>query len=263
MNANLMTKKIEMTKTEAKAAGKPNTAEYNTLLELMKNFPGFQIEIVKSAAKKVDRFKGLDYDYMEAYIMSHSKEIEMNKKTKALTTEQYKQIIQTMKEGFCGCRPNERVATALVLEGNLGLRISDIVKLRPREIVQDGDRYRLEIVEQKTGKRRVFTVPLVIAQYIENYCLRNGIGKNDLIFPITERAVQKQLALVCGYLGIEGVSTHSFRKWYATEIYRANGFDIALVQRLLQHSSAAVTQRYIGIEPQRIEAAIQGHAQLL
>ena len=48
MNANLMTKKIEMTKTEAKAAGKPNTAEYNTLLELMKNFPGFQIEIVKS-----------------------------------------------------------------------------------------------------------------------------------------------------------------------------------------------------------------------
>ena len=181
----------------------------------------------------------------------------MNKKTKALTTEQYKEIIQTMKEGFCGCRPNERIATALVLEGNLGLRISDIVKLRPCDIVRDGDRYRLEIVEQKTGKRRVFTVPLVIAQYVENYCLRNGIAREDLIFPITERAV------VCDYLGFEGISTHSFRKWYATEIYKANGYDIALVQRLLQHSSAAVTQRYIGIEPQRIEAAIQGHAQLL
>lgn len=58
----------------------------------------------------------------------------MNKKTKALTTEQYKEIIHTMKEGFCGCRPNERIATALVLEGNLGLRISDIVKLRPCDI---------------------------------------------------------------------------------------------------------------------------------
>ena len=87
--------------------------------------------------------------------------------------------------------------------------------------------------------------------------------REDLIFPITERAVQKQLAIVCDYLGFEGISTHSFRKWYATEIYKANGYDIALVQRLLQHSSAAVTQRYIGIEPQRIEAAIQGHAQLL
>lgn len=187
----------------------------------------------------------------------------MNKKTKALTTEQYTEIIKTMKEGSSAFRPNERIATALVLEGNLGLRISDILKLRPSDIVRDGNRYRLEITEQKTGKRRVFTVPLVIEQYIENYCLRNGIGRNDLIFPITERAVQKQLSLVCDYLGYQGISTHSFRKWYATEIYKANGYDIALVQRLLQHSSAAVTQRYIGIEPQRIEAAIQNHAQLL
>jgi integrase len=185
----------------------------------------------------------------------------MNKKTKALTEGQYKEIIQTMKEGFCGCRPNERVATALVLEGNLGLRISDIIKLRPCDIVRDGDRYRLEVVEQKTGKSRVFTVPLVIQQYIENYCLRNGIRRSDLMFPITERAVQKQLHIVCDYLGYEGISTHSFRKWYATEIYKANGFDIALVQRLLQHSSAATTQRYIGIELQRIEQAIQNHAQ--
>ena len=187
----------------------------------------------------------------------------MNKKTTALTTEQYTEIIQTMKQGFCGCRPNERIATALVLEGNLGLRISDILKLRPCDIIRDGDRYRLEVVEQKTSKSRVFTVPLVIQQYIENYCLRNGIRRSDLMFPITERAVQKQLHIVCDYLGYEGISTHSFRKWYATEIYKANGFDIALVQRLLQHSSAATTQRYIGIEPQRIEQAIQNHAQLI
>ena len=187
----------------------------------------------------------------------------MNKKTKALTTEQYKEIIQIMKEGFCGCRPNERVATALVLEGNLGLRISDIVKLRLCDIVLDGDRYRLEIVEQKTGKSRIFTVPLLIQQYIENYCLRNGLRRDERIFPLTERAIQKQLKIVCDYLGFEGISTHSFRKWYATEIYKNSGYDIALVQRLLQHSSAATTQRYIGMEPQRIEAAIQNHAQLL
>ena len=187
----------------------------------------------------------------------------MNKKTKALTTEQYKEIIQTMREGFSGCRPNDRIATALVLEGNLGLRISDIIKLRPCDIVRDGDRYRLEVVEQKTGKRRVFTVPLVIQQYIENYCLRNAVRHTDRIFPVTERAVQKQLKIVCDYLGYAGISTHSFRKWYATEIYNANGYDIALVQRLLQHSSASTTQRYIGIEPQKIETAIQNHAQLL
>jgi integrase len=187
----------------------------------------------------------------------------MNKKTIALNTEQYKEIIQTMKTGFAGCRPNERIATILVLEGNLGLRISDILKLRPCDIVRDGDRYRLEVIEQKTGKRRIFTVPLVIQQYVENYCLRHGIKPADIIFPVTERAVQKQLHIICDYLGYEGISTHSFRKWYATEIYKNSGYDIALVQRLLQHSSAATTQRYIGIEPQRIEQAIEGHSVLL
>ena len=55
----------------------------------------------------------------------------MNIKTKALTTEQYKEIITTMKNGFCGCRPNERIATAIAHEGSVGLRVSDSLRLRP------------------------------------------------------------------------------------------------------------------------------------
>ena len=119
------------------------------------------------------------------------------------------------------------------------------------------------MVEQKTGKRRIFTVPLVLYQYIENYCLRHRIGRTEIIFPITERTIQKQLHIVCDYLGYDGISTHSFRKWYATEIYKANGYDIVLVQRLLQHSCASTTQRYIGSESQKIEQAIQKHIQLI
>lgn len=187
----------------------------------------------------------------------------MNRKTVALTTEQYQAIIQALKSGFTGCRPNERIATALVVEANLGIRISDVLALRLTDIVNDGGRYRLAITEKKTGRPRIFTVPLVIYQYLENYALRNGIVPQERLFPITERAVQKQLAIVCDYLGYEGISTHSFRKWYATSIYMNNGCDISLVQHLLQHSSAATTQRYLGIEPQRVEQAIAGHALLL
>lgn len=71
MNANIINKSIEMTKTEAKAAGKFNTPEYNELMELMKNFPNFRINVVKATTKKVDRFKGLSYDYMKKYIKRH------------------------------------------------------------------------------------------------------------------------------------------------------------------------------------------------
>ena len=96
----------------------------------------------------------------------------MNKKTKALTTEQYKEIIQTMREGFSGCRPNERIATALVLEGNLGLRISDILKLRLCDIARDGDRYRLEIVEQKTGVFFPITIGRTLHSNGNDYIMR-------------------------------------------------------------------------------------------
>lgn len=186
----------------------------------------------------------------------------MNKKTVALTTEQYKEIITTMKKGFTGCRPNNRAATALMLEANLGLRVSDIVRLRLSDIVKDGERYRLSIVEQKTGKARTFTIPLALYQFIRCYCIDNAIPADAPIFPITERAVQKQLKLVCDYLGIVGIGSHSFRKYYATEIYRNSGYNIALVQQLLQHSSAAVTQQYIGIQQKEVEAAIENHLKL-
>ncbi len=46
--------------------------------------------------------------------------------------------------------------------------------------------------------------------------MRNSIGRTELMFPLTTRAVQKQLALVSDYLGYEGISTHSFRKWYSS-----------------------------------------------
>ena len=119
----------------------------------------------------------------------------MNKKTIALTEQQYIEIIKTMREGFLTSRPNERVAMSLILEANLGIRISDIIQLKLNDIVKDGDRYRLDITEQKTGKQRTFTVPTELMQYIRQYCLDNNIKSNEIIFPITERAVQKHLKL--------------------------------------------------------------------
>ena len=59
----------------------------------------------------------------------------MNRKTIALTAEQYREIISTMKQGFTGCRPNDRAATALMLEANLGLRISEVVSRVMRKLV--------------------------------------------------------------------------------------------------------------------------------
>ena len=70
MNANLFTKKIEMTKAEAKAAGKIGTAEFDELKSYMQEYPGFEIQIKAPAKRKVE-FRGLDYNYMRTYIKKH------------------------------------------------------------------------------------------------------------------------------------------------------------------------------------------------
>ena len=192
----------------------------------------------------------------------------MNKKTVALNEHQYERIIKTILTGFiCSdghiVKGNQRIATALVLEANLGIRISDILKLSLNSIIHDGNRYRLDIVEKKTKKKREFTVPLEIYSYIQNYALENNISPAARLFPISERAIQKHLKLVCDYLDYENISTHSFRKYFGTNIYEENNHDINLVRVLLQHSSVTTTQRYIGISQDQIENALQKHIKLL
>lgn len=195
-----------------------------------------------------------------------------NKKTVALTVTQYREIIYTIQHGFEGCRPNKQIATILVLEANLGIRVSDIIGVRSKgipglklnSIVKDGSRYRLDIKEIKTGKSRTFTVKDEVYDYIKKYCLENNIKPDEQIFKITQRTVQSHIQKTCKYLGYpNNISTHSFRKFFATEMYTNNNYNIILVQKLLQHSSAAVTQRYIGISPYEIENALNNHSYLM
>ena len=64
MNANLMTKKIEMSKKEAKAAGKIGTPEFEELKNYMAMYPGFEAQIKAPTKRKVE-FRGLTYEYMK------------------------------------------------------------------------------------------------------------------------------------------------------------------------------------------------------
>ena len=191
----------------------------------------------------------------------------MNKRTITLTDQQYIDIITAIRDGFYHdnreYKPNDRIATALTLEANLGMRISDILNLHFCDIIKDGDRYRLNITEIKTGKERTFTVPEEIREYIDQYRTSHHMSEQQRLFALSERQIQKHLKAACEYLGLSGISTHSFRKYFATQIYINNGYNIELVRQLLQHSSTSVTQKYIGIQQKQIENALQNHIKLV
>lgn len=190
-----------------------------------------------------------------------------NKQTVALTVEQYYKIITAIQNGFVAedgrrVRPNDRIATILVLEANIFMRISDILQMRLSSIVKDGDRYRLDIIEKKTKKKRQFTIPTEIYTFIQEYAIDRGLKKDDLLFDITARQVQKHIQLVVNYLGIEGaISTHSFRKMGATEVYKHEK-DIFIIKELLQHSSIQTSEKYINIRREAVERAIANHIKL-
>lgn len=89
----------------------------------------------------------------------------MSKKTRALNKEEYRLIIDCIKKGFdmpagTAVKANPRIAMALQCEALLGLRISDILRLRLDQFIADGSNYFVEVKEQKTGKTKKCFVPL-------------------------------------------------------------------------------------------------------
>ena len=188
----------------------------------------------------------------------------MNKRCVALSEEEYKESILLLRSGFelegSVVRPNERIATIAVLQATLGIRLGDTLKLRMSSFIKDGNRYRLDIKEEKTGKMRVFTVPMEVYSFLQGYAISQGIGYEARFFPISERQVQRHLKKVFQKMGLpdKKYGSHSYRKFFATKIYQDNDMNIELVRILLQHSSVATTQRYIGICQKTVENALIG-----
>lgn len=187
--------------------------------------------------------------------------------TQALSEQDYYRVLETLENGFIAndgtkVKSCEWIAAALKLEANLGMRISDILQFKLSDIVKTDYGMKLHVIEQKTGKLQNYAVSKQIYDFIRLYCIDHNIDADTVIFKHTTREVQKKLKQCADYLGMKNVSTHSFRKLFATKMYYDNDKDIVLVQRLLNHSSSTTTQRYIGISEERINKATENFSLL-
>lgn len=186
----------------------------------------------------------------------------MNKKCVALTDEQYRRSIELLRHGFMLdgrlVKPNERIAAVEVVQASLGLRLGDVLNLRMSSFVRDGERWRLDIMEQKTGKERTFTVPVEVYTFIQGYAFSMGIRPEARLFAVSERQVERHLNKVFQKmeLPLRQFESHSYRKLFATRVYVDNEYNIELVRVLLQHSSVQVTQRYLNISQKLVENAL-------
>lgn len=141
-----------------------------------------------------------------------------------------------------------------ILGINTGLRISDLLSLR---VVDIKEKDCVQIREKKTNKTKRFPIPKGIQPFIKEFV--RGKHKNGYLFrsqktgkPITRVHAYRIIKDACLELGINNAGTHSLRKTFGYHFYKQTK-DIALLQKILNHSSQDITLRYIGLTQEIIE----------
>lgn len=139
---------------------------------------------------------------------------------------------------------------------NTSLRISDILPIQVKDVMGD----KLYLKEKKTGKRQEIALNKGITDILEGYI--KNMQLDDYLFkgrqggnkPITRQRASQIIKEAVKAVGLNPsrISCHSMRKSRALRIYNQTG-DIALVMKMLNHSSQAVSLRYLGIEQNMLD----------
>lgn len=141
---------------------------------------------------------------------------------------------------------------------NTGLRISDILPLKVKDVKDQG---YIILIEKKTGKSKRFIINNDLKAEIQDYI--KGMSPDDFLFPSRMRG--KPLSRIRAYAilhnagiqaGIGEIGTHTLRKTFGYHFYKKRK-DVAMLQTIFNHSAPSVTLRYIGIEQDEIDAALK------
>ncbi len=152
----------------------------------------------------------------------------------------------------------------IVLIGiNTGLRIGDIVPLKVKDVYK---KTHIFLFEQKTGKSKRFPISHIskeLNDYIEEY----NLSQEDYLFQsrqidsdgikrnISTTQAYRKLKAAADKLNIQDFGTHSLRKSFGYHYYKQNK-DIAKLMTIFNHSSEAITMRYIGITQEAIDESM-------
>ena len=145
---------------------------------------------------------------------------------------------------------------------NSGLRISDLLELKLKDIVDEKGKpvTRIKLRESKTKKAKDFplgkTSQKAIAEYIaaiDNLDPEQQVFLSKKGGRITRVRAWQILSDAARAVGIkDSIGTHTLRKTFGYHAYK-QGADITRIQALLNHSSPAVTLRYIGITQDELD----------
>jgi integrase/recombinase XerD len=129
-----------------------------------------------------------------------------------------------------------------------GSRISEVLKLEVSDIETEIVWFRK--ANTKTKQARAAKIVPELRPFLAAY----PFPQSGYLFPsrhnarhtghLSRQAADLVLREACEYIGLTGVSTHSFRRSFATNLSK-QGNSLAKIARLLGHKSATMTARYV------------------
>ena len=164
-----------------------------------------------------------------------------------------------------GSRPKE-IYTAWQVGKVCLLRVSDVIKLKYHQIYDDNGKVRDTVVTHDTKTKKYNPLNLrpldhVLSSY-RDWLIASKIN-SQWLFPrptddgrhINRKVVYRYIKRSANFLGFKNIGTHSARKTGAYILYK-NTNNLAMVSRMLNHSSERITERYLGISDPAITTAV-------
>jgi integrase/recombinase XerD len=169
--------------------------------------------------------------------------------------------------------PNLRATTGLrnriicQLQAETGARISEVLDLRPRDVVIAEK--KVTVQRGKGGKTRVVywhsdELSLLVERWKKKRpqsdflfpTIRSKDGKGKRIDPRQYRVQFDRYVTTAGLP--EWTTTHVLRHSFATQFLRDGG-NVRMLQIILGHASLATTERYLHVTDQDVAKAMRGY----
>ena len=191
----------------------------------------------------------------ENYFRGYPQIVADQKKGEFMTMVEPIRCIESIKElerYFAENSPRDLLL--FTIGTNCGLRISDIVALNVGDV---RNKSHIQIIEKKTGKFKKFPINAKLRPMIENFT-RGKQSEEALFVSIFQNRLDRFgayyiIKAACQTVGIqEKVGTHTLRKTFGYHHYKKFK-DVAILQKIFNHSNPSITLRYIGIEQDQID----------
>jgi len=154
---------------------------------------------------------------------------------------------------------------------NSGLRISDLLSIKWTLFLTDKGKLLktgadITVCEKKTGKEKRFKLNKSIRKALELFYehiqepdaeafvfLSRQVDTKGSVTPISRVQAWRTLNKYAEALDIGGkIGTHTLRKTFGYHLYK-KGIAVEYIQKLLNHSAASITLRYIGISQDQLD----------